>query len=126
MSIQPPTIRSGERLSHFDGSNDHQFSSREFWNKIVAAANAFLNMKNLRLTENNSFIEPGEGSGTLDIGEYNPASSYKAKKAIVFFTPDGLAAGAYYPLQDVPPGVAPDTGAPYWGAWPNSPPGMWG
>ena len=61
----------------------------------------------------------------LTIEEYDPTKSY-SRPAIVFFTPDGGAAGSYYPLVDnIPAGISPDVGAPYWGAFPNSPPGVW-
>jgi hypothetical protein len=74
---------------------------------------------------NVTIVLPQSGAGTVDIaGEWNPATAYKAK-TIVFFTPDGGSAGTYYSLQAVPAGISPDTGAPNWAAFPNSPPGVW-
>jgi len=53
----PPTIRSGEKLAFLDGTNDNVIFTRAYHNKILAAVNAFLNLKGLKLSENNSFIE---------------------------------------------------------------------
>jgi len=64
-----------------------------------------------------------EGSG-FSFGEYDPSKSYVAGN-VVIFTPDGGSAGAYVAQQNVA-GISPDTGAPNWIAWPNSPPGQWG
>lgn len=70
------------------------------------------------------------GGGLYIAGEYDPTQSYpdksKGTQAIVFFTPDGGAAGVYYTLPGVtvPAGVTPDTGAPNWATFPNASPGM--
>ena len=56
--------------------------------------------------------------------EYDPLATY-SEQNVVKFTPDGGSAGMYIALQSVPAGVSPDTGAPYWDAFPNSPPGVW-
>lgn len=65
-----------------------------------------------------------DGGGAAIDGVYNPLLPYTAKH-IVFFTPDGGAAGTYYALQDVPKNIAPDTGYPYWAAFPFPPAGTW-
>lgn len=57
-------------------------------------------------------------------GEYTN-KPYKAQN-VVAYTPNSGSAGMYIALIAVPAGFPPDTGAPYWFAWPNSPPGMFG
>lgn len=131
MKNQPqPTVRSGEVLPLLDGNNDHLFHSREFWNKIIAVAQSVLATTGWQVTENGILFIPGSGAGELYIaGEWDPNQSYpdtkRGSQAIVFFTPDGESAGAFYTLQAAPAGISPDTGAPYWAGWPNSPPGVW-
>jgi hypothetical protein len=46
------------------------------------------------------------------------------KQDVVTFTPDGGSAGMYVALQN-PGTFPPDTGAPNWFAFSNSPPGVW-
>ncbi len=62
------------------------------------------------------------GTGMIFKGEYN-GGSYSTQN-VVAYTPTGGSAGMYIALTSVPAGVLPDTGSPYWFAWPNSPPGM--
>lgn len=62
--------------------------------------------------------------GTGIMGVWSPTLTYDAQN-IVFFTPDGGAAGTYYALQAVPKNIAPDTGYPYWAAFPFPPAGVW-
>lgn len=65
-------------------------------------------------------------SGMVFRGGYNPAESYNSQE-VVFYTPSGGSAGAYIGLlDDIPTGTIPDTGEPYWCAWPYPPPGVWG
>jgi hypothetical protein len=128
MKNQPqPTIRSGEHLPHFDGTNDHLFFTREFWNKMIAVSRGILATRDWRVTENGILTEnAGTGTGTVKIaGEWDPAQSYEAQ-TIVCFTPDGEAAATFYSVIKVPAGISPDTGAPYWAAFPMSPAGLWG
>lgn len=66
----------------------------------------------------------GISSGLTFKGEYNNGP-YQAQN-LVAYTPAGGSAGMYIALVNVPAGVLPDTGNPYWFAWPNSPAGMWG
>lgn len=58
-------------------------------------------------------------------GEWDPGTTYTTGQGVAF-TPDGGSAGMYIALQNVPAGTSPDTGAPNWFAFPNSPPGNWG
>ncbi len=53
----------------------------------------------------------------------NNGGAYSTQN-VVAYTPIGGSAGMYIALTSVPAGVLPDTGSPYWFAWPNSPPGM--
>ncbi len=62
------------------------------------------------------------GTGMIFKGEYN-GGAYSTQN-VVAYTPTGGSAGMYIALTSVPAGVLPDTGSPYWFAWPNSPPGM--
>lgn len=73
---------------------------------------------------NTVFQFKAAGGSTSIKGQWDPAVSYD-KGVIVFFTPDGDYASTFYALQDVPAGVSPDTGAPYWASFPNSPAGLW-
>lgn len=71
----------------------------------------------------------GGGGGVVQIamtfkGEYN-GGSYKTQN-VVAYTPNGGSAGMYICTRNAPAGTPPDTGSPYWFAWPNSPPGQWG
>lgn len=52
------------------------------------------------------------------LGLWNSSLVVRAQQAVEY-TPAGGQAGIYIALQDVPIGTAPDTGAPYWYAWPN-------
>ncbi len=75
-------------------------------------------------------FKSSSGGGQLYIaGEWDPAAAYpdvsKGSQAIVFFTSDGQAAGTYYNLRPVAPGMSPDTGFPNWAAFPNAIPGQW-
>ena len=67
-------------------------------------------------------------SGMRFRGEWSASPSdglgaYKAQDVFAF-TPDGGSAGMYIALKD-PGSNSPDTGAPFWFAFPNSPPGVW-
>ena len=127
MSNQPqPTVRSGEQLAHFDGSNDHLLFSREFWNKIIALSRGVLNTRDWRVSENGILVDstPAAAAAAAIAGEWDPAEKYEAG-VIVFFTPDGESASTFYSLQAVPAGISPDRGAPYWAGWPNAPAGLW-
>lgn len=121
-----PTVRSGETLPMLDGTNDHLIFDRAFWNKIIGVAQAVLATKAWQVTENGLLIKSpgGTSAGSIDIAQYNPAENVP-KGAIRFFTPDGEAAGTFYSLQAVPPGISPDTGAPFWADFPQAPAGIW-
>lgn len=87
MSTSKPVIRSGQVLPYFDGTNDHLIFSREYQNLLSAAVTAFLNLKGLRVSENNSFIEiPSAAAGggtqrfkiTETFDEFNTLADYFA------------------------------------------------
>jgi len=130
MNNQPqPAIRSGEKIPYLDATNDHLMFTREFWNKVIAAANALLQSRDCQVTENGILFNftSSSGGGSTIRGEWDPAppdGPYKAGD-VVFFTPDGESAAAFYALLDVPGGLSPDTAAPYWASWPNAPAGLW-
>lgn len=64
------------------------------------------------------------GTGMQWKGEYN-GGSYSAQN-VVTFTPDGApAAGNYVALKNVPVGVSPDTGSPFWQVFSYPAPGQW-
>lgn len=112
------TIRSGERISL-----EKKFSVR--FKKILAVCDAVLNCKNIKVSDNNLFINAGGSStGSAIKGEWNPDTSYSTGD-IVFFTPDGDFARTFYALQAVS-GISPDTGSPNWASFPSSTPGVWG
>lgn len=76
-------------------------------------------------------IKPPKGGkpgtdGMVFRGEWDDATGDYVTQNVVIFTPDGGQAGAYVAVQDVPVNTPPDTGAPYWVAWPYPPPGVWG
>lgn len=56
---------------------------------------------------------------------HNAVDNYTAQD-VVFRTPSGGSAGVYIALGNVPTGTTPETGAPYWAAFPYPPPGVWG
>lgn len=120
-----PGARSGDEIPYFDGTNDHLFGDRAFWNRVIAAANALLKTREWQVTENGILFNFAVTSGGETIeGEWDPELTYAAG-VIVFFTPDGESASTFYSLQAVPAGIAPDTGAPYWAGFPNAPAGLW-
>ncbi len=66
-------------------------------------------------------------TGMVFRGLWNGAVSDYAAQNVVFRTPSGGSAGVYIALLDnVPTNTAPETGAPYWAAFPYPPPGVWG
>jgi hypothetical protein len=121
-----PNARSGDRIPYLDGTNDHLFMDRAFWNRVIAAANAVINTREWQVSENgilfNFAVTAGAG-GAVE-GEWDPEQKYDAG-VIVFFTPDGESASSFYSLIPVPAGISPDTGAPYWAGFPNAPAGLW-
>ena len=65
-------------------------------------------------------------AGMVFRGLWHGAALYMAQD-VVFRTPSGGSAGVYIALLDnVPLDTAPETGAPYWAAFPYPPPGVWG
>lgn len=62
-------------------------------------------------------------SGMTFKGEWSPSESYDTQNVVVFTNPGG-SAGMYIALQSVSAGTSPDTGAPAWFAFPNSPPSV--
>jgi len=122
----PPSIRSGEKIPFLDGTNDSQVFTRTFWNKVIAVVNAVLNCRQWRITEHGvAFDVTTTVQGVVDRGEYDPSKTDYVAQNLVVFTPDGASAGSYLALQNVPAGITPDTGAPYWRAFPIQIPGMW-
>lgn len=81
-----------------------------------------------KLSRQRRRIPGGSGStastGMKWSGEYN-GGSYKPQN-VVTFTPDGQSAGNYVALRNVPAGVSPDVGFPYWQAFSVPAPGIWG
>ena len=70
---------------------------------------------------------PTASSGMVFRGLWSNAVSDYVSQNVVFRTPSGGSAGVYIALLDsVPSGTAPETGAPYWAAFPYPPPGVWG
>ncbi len=65
-----------------------------------------------------------QSTGMIFKGVYN-GGAYKTQD-VVAYTAAGSSAGMYIAIKSVPAGVLPDTGSPYWFAWPNSPPSMFG
>jgi hypothetical protein len=67
------------------------------------------------------------GTGMIFRGIWNIATDDYVSQNVVFRTPDGGSAGTYIGLLDnIPTGTAPETGAPWWAAFPYPPPGVWG
>lgn len=71
----------------------------------------------LRLRKTGEESVPEE-AGDWFMGEWDNTVEYSAQQAVEY-TPTGGQAGIYVSLTDVPTGTAPDTGAPYWYAWPT-------
>jgi hypothetical protein len=70
---------------------------------------------------------PSQGTGMIFRGIWNSATADYVSQNVVFRTPDGGSAGTYIGLLDnIPTGTAPETGAPWWAAFPYPPPGVWG
>ena len=64
--------------------------------------------------------------GMVFRGLWHNAVAYQSQN-VVFRTASGGSAGVYIALLDnIPTGTAPETGAPYWAAFPYPPPGVWG
>lgn len=62
------------------------------------------------------------GSGTVThLGEWSAATTYKAQQIVT-----RGALGEFIAFQNPPVGTAPETGAPYWHAWVQPFPGVWG
>lgn len=69
---------------------------------------------------------PGTTDGMVFLGGWSSAVEYNSQE-VVFYTPSGGSAGAYIGIADsIPIGTTPDTGSPWWCAWPYPPPGVWG
>lgn len=65
-------------------------------------------------------------SGMVFKGEWVNTTVYDSQN-VVFRTPIGGSRGAYIALADnIPAGTMPESGAPWWAAWPYPPSGLWG
>ena len=64
-------------------------------------------------------------TGMVFRGWWSNVATY-GEQEVVFRTPSGGSAGTYIALASVPAGTLPETGAPYWAAFPYPPPGVWG
>ena len=65
-------------------------------------------------------------AGMVFKGEWINTTVYDSQE-VVFRTPTGGSRGAYIGLLDnIAAGTPPETGAPWWAAWPYPPSGMWG
>lgn len=63
MNSPQPTIRSGHKIPLLDGTNDHLVFSREHWNMIIMAANAFLASPNWTVTDHGVILDVGGAGG---------------------------------------------------------------
>jgi hypothetical protein len=66
MNSPHPTIRSGLKIPHLDGTNDHLVFSREHWNLIIAVANAILSSPNFTVTNHGIILEQTGSAGEVD------------------------------------------------------------
>lgn len=89
MNQPQPTIRSGQKIPHLDGSNDHLVFSREHWNQIIMAVNAFLASPNWTVTDHGVILDVGGISGIhyqTPNKELDPTISV-SKNTLVFISP---------------------------------------
>lgn len=84
-----------------------------------------LNRLRLRVGATEGSSQP-TATGMVFRGLWHNAVDDYVSQNVVFRTPSGGSAGVYIALGNVPTGTAPETGAPWWAAFPYPPPGVWG
>jgi hypothetical protein len=101
----PPTIRSGERIDYLTPTNAAKlFFSLQFWNKVIATCNSFLNLKGLKLSENNSFLEtaavaPGADIAAFAISTLSGGDYFLARRLSNFRRDTGIAKADVSPID---------------------------
>lgn len=84
---EQPTVRSGDKLELFDGSNDHNMHSRSFWNKLIAVANAVLRTNQWNVTDGGIFFKnTGSPGQTIIPGAFYNITNTAAAAAATWKT----------------------------------------
>jgi len=113
MDHAQPSLRSGEKIPLFDGTNDHLIFDREHLNKLIAVANAILQNTDWVVTDHGIITSPSGGSispGKIR-GEYDSATLYNIGDIVLIST--GPNQGTYICIQSST-GNNPWLGGGFW------------